>query len=387
MDKIKYLDGLRGLAALVVVLSHFAVVFFPALYTADVVETRFVSQLDLIIAGTPLNVIYNGNFAVCIFFILSGYVLTYKFFRDKNPEALASGAFRRYFRLLIPVLFSNFLVFILMKLSLFHNAEVGILSKSTWWFSETWTFHPDFLGMLKESFYGVFIRDESNYNPVLWTMTYEFFGSFLVFIVAAVFGSFKHRKLIYFVLCILLCRTYYMAFIAGLILSDLTFNGYLEFFESKIAKLILIGLFLGSYPAGMDVSKTIYRVFLLDFLYINPMFFHILGSVCIMLAILNSKKLQRFFSTRILSFLGRISFPMYLVHLPLIGTFSCFLFLAFLKYFDYNTSFAFSFIISIPLIIVSSVFINRFIDESGIRFSHTLYKYVKNRLQKGQKAA
>jgi peptidoglycan/LPS O-acetylase OafA/YrhL len=382
MDKIKYLDGLRGLAAFVVVLSHFVVVFFPALYTADVVETRFVSQLDLIIAGTPLNVIYNGNFAVCIFFILSGYVLTYKFFRDKNPEALASGVFRRYFRLLVPVLFSNFLVFILMKLSLFHNVEAGIITKSTWWFSDAWKFRPNFFGMLKESFFGVFILDESNYNPVLWTMTYEFFGSFLVFIVAAVFGRFKYRNLIYFVLCCLLFQTYYMAFIAGLILSDLTFNGYLEVFEKKIAKLILVGLLLGSYPAGMDVTNTVYDIIHFRFLNNNPMFFHILGSVCIMLAIINSKKLQRLFSARPLAFLGRISFPMYLVHLTVIGTFSSFLFIALLKHFDYNISFGISFILSMILIFIASVYINRYIDQKGIMFSHELYKCVKNRLRK-----
>jgi peptidoglycan/LPS O-acetylase OafA/YrhL len=382
MDKIKYLDGLRGLAAFVVVLSHFAVVFFPALYTANADETRFVSQLDLIIAGTPLNVLYNGNFAVCIFFILSGYVLTYKFFRDKNPEALASGAFRRYFRLLIPVLFSNFLVFVLMKLSLFYNVDVGHITKSMWWFTDTWTFRPDFPGLLKESFFGVFVLDECNYNPVLWTMTYEFFGSFLVFIVAAVFGRFKYRNLIYFVLCILLFQTYYMAFIAGLILSDLTFNGYLEVFETRIGKLVLVGLLLGSYPAGMDVSNTIYIFLQFGFISNNPMLFHILGSVCILLAILNSKKLQRLFSTRPLAFLGRISFPMYLMHLPVIGTFTCFLFLVLLKYFDYYTSFAVSFGFSIFLIFIVSFYVNKYIDEKGILFSHKLYKFVRSRLQK-----
>jgi len=259
MDKIRYLDGLRGLAAFVVVLSHFVVVFYPALYTANPEEVRFVSQLDLIIAGTPLNILYNGNFAVCIFFILSGYVLTYKFFRDKNPEALASGAFRRYFRLLFPVLFSNLFVFVLMKLSLFHT--------------------------------------------------------------------------------------------------------------------------------GMDVENTMYKLLQFDFINNNPMFFHILGSVCIMLAIINSGKLQKLFSTKPLAFLGRISFPMYLVHLSIIGTFSCFLFLTLLKHMNYNTSFIISFFLSIALILFLSVLVNRYIDEKGIMLTHTFYTYLKNGLQKLRKSA
>ena len=379
MDKIKYLDGLRGLAAFVVVLSHFAVVFYPALYTADVKEVRFVSQLDLVIAGTPLNVLYNGNFAVCIFFILSGYVLSYKFFKDKNPEALASGAFRRYFRLLIPVLFTNFIVFLFMKNSLFFNVQAGTITNSTWWFSEMWIFKAGFVGMLRESFFGVFILEECTYNPALWTMTYEFFGSFLVFITAAIIGRYKHRYVLYFILCCVLFQTYYLAFIVGLILSDLTFNGYLEVFESKAAKLILVGLLLGSYPAGMDVTNTIYTFFNFNFIQDTPMFFHILGSLCIMLALLNSKKLQRFFSTRPLAFLGKISFSMYLIHLCVIGTFSSFLFIELLRYFDYNKSFAITFGLSLILIFTVSILINKCVDEKGVLLSHKMYQYVKKR--------
>jgi peptidoglycan/LPS O-acetylase OafA/YrhL len=382
MDKIKYLDGLRGLAAFVVVLSHFAVVFYPALYTANASEVRFVSQLDLIIAGTPLNVIYNGNFAVCIFFILSGYVLTYKFFRDKNPETLVSGAFRRYFRLLVPVLFSNLLVFIFMKLSLFHNVQAGNITKSTWWFTEAWTFRPELLSMLKESFFGVFVLDECNYNPVLWTMRYEFFGSFLVFFLAATIGRYKHRNIIYFFLCCLLFQTYYLAFVAGLILCDLTFNGYLEVFGKVIPKLVLLGLFLGSYPAGMEVTNTIYYLFEIRVINNNPLLFHILGSVCIMLGIINSKRLQHFFSIKILQFLGRISFPMYLVHLTLIGTFSCFLFVKLTGYLDYNVAFIVTFLLSLLLIFSFSAIINKYIDEKGILLTHKMYKFIKDKLQK-----
>lgn len=380
MDKLKHLDGLRGLAAFVVVLSHFAVVFYPALYTANPRETRFVSQLDIIIAGTPLNVLYNGNFAVCIFFILSGYVLTYKFFRDKDPESLKSGAFRRYCRLLVPVLFSNILVFALMKLSLFYNIQVGNITKSTWWFSGAWTFKPGIFDVLKESFFGVFVLEQCEYNPVLWTMTYEFFGSFLVFTIAALFGRFKYRNWIYFALCCLLLNTYYMAFVVGLILSDLTFNGYLEVFRNNIAKLILVGLLLGSYPAGMDVTNTMYTLFQFSFLG-NPMVFHILGSVCIMLAIINSKRLQWFFSLKPMAFLGKISFSMYLIHLSIIGTFSSFLFLQLLKYYDYNISFSITFLTSLATILVVSVYVNKYVDEKGIRFSRLLYKYIQSKVQ------
>jgi peptidoglycan/LPS O-acetylase OafA/YrhL len=269
-----------------------------------------------------------------------------------------------------------------MKLSLFHNVQAGNITKSTWWFTEAWTFRPELLSMLKESFFGVFVLDECNYNPVLWTMRYEFFGSFLVFFLAAAIGRYKHRNIIYFFLCCLLFQTYYLAFVAGLILCDLTFNGYLEVFGKVIPKLVLLGLFLGSYPAGMEVTNTIYYLFEIRVINNNPLLFHILGSVCIMLGIINSKRLQHFFSIKILQFLGRISFPMYLVHLTLIGTFSCFLFVKLTRYLDYNVAFIVTFLLSLLLIFGFSAIINKYIDEKGILLTHKMYKFIKNKLQK-----
>ncbi len=97
--KIIYLDGLRGLAAFIVVIYHHFYGFYPKfLYPS---EDKVLTQLS----GSPLNIFYNGNFAVYIFFILSGYVLTYKFFKTRNYGIIISSAARRYIRLLVPVLF------------------------------------------------------------------------------------------------------------------------------------------------------------------------------------------------------------------------------------------------------------------------------------------
>jgi peptidoglycan/LPS O-acetylase OafA/YrhL len=381
MEKIKYLDGLRGLAALIVVLSHFVVVFYPALYTGEASEVHFVSELEVVIAGTPLNLLYNGNFAVCIFFILSGYVLTYRFFRDKDTETLKSGAFRRYIRLLVPVLFSNLVALILMKASLFYNVQAGSITKSTFMFTELWKFNPSFWDFLKESFFGVFFLDQCNYNPVLWTMTYEFIGSFMVFILAALIGRFKYRRLIYAVLCVLLFRTYYVAFLIGFILSDLTFNGYLEIFRNWIAKLILAGLLLGSYPAGMDVSNTMYIFFNFMYMPIDPIFFHMLGSICIMLALLNSQRLQKFFSSRPFVYLGRISFSMYLIHMIVIGSLSSYLFLVLNRSLSYDLSFVIVFAVSLIVIFLVSNLVSRYVDEKGILLSRRVYLYVKGKAE------
>ena len=92
MRKIKYLDGLRGLAAFVVVFHHFILAFYPALFFGDNATPHLRAGLEAFVSGTPINLLYNGNFAVSIFFVLSGYVLSYKFFVRKKSAPVGIQA-------------------------------------------------------------------------------------------------------------------------------------------------------------------------------------------------------------------------------------------------------------------------------------------------------
>ena len=68
LEKLKYLDGLRGLAALLVVIHHYTLAFYPAFYTGNASNIRTSSAVELWISETPLNLISAGPFAVGIFF-------------------------------------------------------------------------------------------------------------------------------------------------------------------------------------------------------------------------------------------------------------------------------------------------------------------------------
>lgn len=157
MQKIKYLNGIRGLAALFVVANHFVVAFYPALYNSDINQIHTASAVELLIAKSPLNLFYNGNFAVCIFFILSGYVLSNKYFSTMDNEVLVASAVKRYFRLLVPVFVTVLLVFFLMKISFFFNNKAGALSFSDWWLGSFWNFEPTLLHTLQNAVFDVFL--------------------------------------------------------------------------------------------------------------------------------------------------------------------------------------------------------------------------------------
>src|SRR6476646_6648538 len=63
------LDGLRGLAALVVVFHH-------VLLTWPGWANAYLGSHGNALAYSPLHVVLDGTFAVYVFFVLSGYVLT-----------------------------------------------------------------------------------------------------------------------------------------------------------------------------------------------------------------------------------------------------------------------------------------------------------------------
>ncbi len=51
----------------------------------------------------PLDILFDGPFWVTMFFVLSGFVLTIGFFKERDYTILVKGMFKRYTRLLIPV--------------------------------------------------------------------------------------------------------------------------------------------------------------------------------------------------------------------------------------------------------------------------------------------
>lgn len=71
-DRIPALDGLRGLAAVIVVIHH-TLLLSPVLWGAYAGPARGSLWL---LADTPLRLIWAGDVAVAVFFVLSGYVLS-----------------------------------------------------------------------------------------------------------------------------------------------------------------------------------------------------------------------------------------------------------------------------------------------------------------------
>jgi peptidoglycan/LPS O-acetylase OafA/YrhL len=112
------LDGIRGVAALIVLIHHSALLF-PAL--AATYFTRTAAENGTVawwLTHTPLHLLWEGDSAVYIFFVLSGVVLTLPFldkpFRAKvfYPQRLL----RLYLPIWVAVLFAAATVYLVPRI-------------------------------------------------------------------------------------------------------------------------------------------------------------------------------------------------------------------------------------------------------------------------------
>jgi len=373
------MDGLRGLAAMVVVFHHFACAFFPAIIFGPSQPAHAV--FEPLVQKTPLYLLVAGNFAVCIFFLISGYVLSYKFFATKRDETVVSGAVRRYFRLMPTVLASVLLSYVILAAGLYHNLPAAAVTGSTSWLAMYWNGPAHLFDAVRLGLYDAFIngRNIGVYNNALWTMKIEFFGSFIVFAVLLMFGKLRRRWILYAVLGLLFWKTYYLALILGLALCDFSVHegrrerrlGHSGYGLAALA----MGLLLGTLPlTGADqtlVGRLGSNVMAPDTAFV---FFHIVGATFVMAALVLMPKLRALLTLRPFQYLGRVSFSLYLVHLSVIASVGCYAFLAFLPHFGYIASAALSLAVSFAVIFALAELLTRYIDVPAIRLSARFYR-------------
>ena len=221
-ERVNYIDTLRGAAAVQVLLSHVMLAFFPGVLFSSPFSGALVGYL----AATPLFFPLDGASAVCIFFALSGYVLTPLFMNSQTTGAVL--IFSRFVRLGAPALAACALSAVLFHIFAPYNQTAGMLLDSQWlstswrpssdlWFLKDAVVNGVLLGFRGDSIIQWFglpasalPKMSSSYLAPLWTLSIEFYGSILVLIVA------RSRSWTLLVLTsIVLSRTYLLCFLAG----------------------------------------------------------------------------------------------------------------------------------------------------------------------------
>lgn len=363
-EKLNFIDGLKGTGALIVYLCHFAFAFYFALYSLNPANSHTAGNLEIAIGRTPLNILYNGNFAVQLFFVTSGFVLCIRYFREHNRKELAKSAVKRYFRLMVPILFVSTVIFFLMKAGLYQNPEAAVLAKSEEWFAGFNNFEPGYSHTLREAVLGCFLFGHNYFNGVLWTVKYLFQGALLVYALAALFGDKKYRYWIYAAGAILLLPTDYAGFLIGFLFCDIVYTKpellkRLEGIRGLSMLCLVVGVYLGSYPSvGSRLEGSIY-----GFLPVLSVLYHRIGAALIVYAVLTSGSLKKLFGSRFFVKFGEISFSWYLLHFPVIAVCSSAFLLRFYGQMNYHLLMLLDFVLTTGIVWILSRLMTKYVEQ------------------------
>jgi peptidoglycan/LPS O-acetylase OafA/YrhL len=362
------LDGLRGLAALSVVVYHFASVIYPAVQTGDPALAH--GGWDTALHASPFWVLINGEFDVSVFFVLSGYVLTRDAFVTADPTRLRYRAAGRIIRLGIPAGASTLAVFALLHAGAYHLRAAQALSGANAIFDSNhlFAFRWNLRSLVDNLFWRTWFAPTDitrMYNLVLWTMPVELWGSFIVFGAGLILLQARRRAAPLAILALILAAavpgpgTALAIFVGGAALAAARTRLPVP------TGLAVIGLVLGSYnsdrlfglPPGLGTAL------------------YGLGALLLVGGVLHAPALQRLLTARWVLYLGRISFALYLVHQPIIYSLGATLFIA-LEPSSYTLAAAISFAAVLAVSLPLAVVVERFIDRPATRLAHRFADFV-----------
>lgn len=117
--RIKWLDGLKGLACLAVFAHHFFLAFLPAAFYGDAGMSHTDNGWDIMLAQSPIGVVINGNFMVAIFCLVSGMVLSMQVMKLEDKKQISAIIVKRYPRLMLPIILMAISVYIMQSFGYF----------------------------------------------------------------------------------------------------------------------------------------------------------------------------------------------------------------------------------------------------------------------------
>ena len=297
-EKIIYLESLRGIAAICVVLFH------ARHYDSFLKNSIFIE---------------NSGLMVDFFFVLSGFVIALSYF-DKlfSFKELFNFQIKRFLRL-YPLHFLMLLVFTFISLLKAYAAyEHGLISNGQGPASNNLNAFIHNL-FLTHSF---FVNDLT-FNGQSWSISTEFYTYFIFGFILVVF-----RRNLYVLFTVLAISTIIAAFgvysihdSSYLVIDNVTnglggisrciysfFIGSLIFFITKYNNFIIMNIF-------QYITLFICVAFMSSYLYMEYLIAPILFGLLIF-TLVNSKHsaLKSFLSNKFLVYLGTISYGIYMIH-------------------------------------------------------------------------
>jgi peptidoglycan/LPS O-acetylase OafA/YrhL len=302
--RLAALDTVRGLAALSVVVSHYILAY--GLPTQSQLWRQAWKY-------TPLHILWDGSGAVSLFFVLSGLVLSLKYFRDAKRADMTHFRYGVYligriFRIWPPYL-AIFLLSALLQRTLGASGAATVPA-ATRWLSPAWVGSLPLAGYVRESL----LLQWDNYFlvPQAWTLPVEMLVSFLVpigiFLISL--NTFWLIAAVLVAVLALGCTYFTFHFMGGQMIAKYyrEIRAFLENRRWLRWVVLLVGIFLYTFRFTLPIywGWTLSEGTLMT---VSG-----LGSMCILSYVIGSNRAQATLSLPWLRFLGKVSFSIYLVH-------------------------------------------------------------------------
>jgi peptidoglycan/LPS O-acetylase OafA/YrhL len=318
------LEAMRGIAAAVVVLYHVILAFTPK----GVTTMPHGPGLFVLVVQFLLGLV-NGSAAVAVFFVLSGFLTSLPFARDRSAARIASSLLKRWPRLagltMVGCLISWLLVTVFGDVYKAAGAVIG----SNWMTThangplEGHAFTP--LAALWQGAVPAFTTGDVWFDPPLWTMRIELFCSLAAYLAAPLLFAVRRwdLRIALALLGMVLSGvgyplTYFTDFLfGGLLAMAYTEGRFPRLGNAQAALLGVLALYLFSFT---------YQQVLLIHAPIKAIIPHgdtshyvwDIATGLAMLVLLGHPPTTRLCSGGWAAWAGRFSFPVYLLHVPLL---------------------------------------------------------------------
>ncbi|KAF2638466.1 hypothetical protein P280DRAFT_471560 [Massarina eburnea CBS 473.64] len=338
-QNIKWVEGVRGVASFLVVVTHLARAWDYGLFWPSDGPEEAPRLLQLPILRIP----FQGRIGVMMFSFLTGYVCAIKPLRQiKSGQTsaalttIAKSAFRRPPRLIMPATIALVIAWLVTQLDGFQVAKVC----DSDWLRDSSPAREGGLGhemlRLMWDFQNSWIHGTPSYDEHQWALLPFLKGAFLIYmtLAATCYMKFRARALTIFVLWAWFwcsndwkTETFECMFLYGVLLCDIGSEvDFREYVNSRPkarrivqTSLIALGLYVGSYPEGnIEFAAWSRGIDQFNFLFPAdndpPKRWSAIAWHLIVLGFWLSPTLQTIFSNKLFMWLGRNSFAVYLTH-------------------------------------------------------------------------
>ena len=349
--RLAYLDGLRGVASLLVFFIHNQGWSHSDFTEYVYMDNAFGWNGQYHVATIPgIRLLFTGGLlAVSVFFLISGYVLSSSALRSihtgdhvKLGHTLSSALFRRWLRLYIPVAATTFLCLTSMQILRVRSSQDGhggpvSFTAEAWFWQKTFR---DFSFLFSGTPW-------LPHNDHAWSIAYEFRGSILVFTALLAFSRVRHHVRLFLELLLAWYFIYavdgwYLShFCIGMFLCDLDlldeaddlpfprlFRAMAPAKTKLLWAIMAVGVYLGGVPGTFPSIENLRKNpgwYWLSFTVPSAVtdpghFFRLIAATSMVVAIARLPLLRRRLEQQSCQYLGRVSYGLYLIHGPVLWT-------------------------------------------------------------------